>query len=229
MRVTTTDGIDLHVSEHGAGPPVVLLSGGPGCIHYLDAERTVPQGFRTFCPDPRGVGRSSGGPHGVATAIADLEQIRRALGVPQWRVAGHSWGADLAVAYALEHPDSVSKVVAVGGTGIQNDRLWSEAYHRLKHTEVLPEISFDAEVHGALIGDWRRNWITRPDLLARLARLPVPVTFVVAAQDIRPPWPLEQLAELVPDGRMHRVPSVAHNFWHTHPEIWRDVLHSCLT
>jgi proline iminopeptidase len=45
------------------------------------------------------------------------------------------------------------------------------------------------------------------------------MTFLAAGADIRPPWPLTQLGELVPDGRFETVPDVPHDFWHTHPEL----------
>ena len=50
------------------GPSGVALP-----VHYLADEELAPNGFRTSFPDPRGVGRSSGGPHDMAQAVADLE------------------------------------------------------------------------------------------------------------------------------------------------------------
>ncbi len=48
--------------------------------------------------------------------------------------------------------------------------------------------------------------------------------FIAAEDDIRPDWPLRQLAELVPDGRFSTVPGVAHNFWDSHAELWAEVV-----
>ena len=100
--VAADDGVSLHVAVCGQGADVVVLSGGPGCVHYLADESLAPNGFRCWFPDPRGVSRSGGGPHDMATAVADLEAIRRVTGVESWIVLGHSWGSDLAVRYALE-------------------------------------------------------------------------------------------------------------------------------
>lgn len=41
---------------------------------------------------------------------------------------GHSWGATLALRYALDHPDRVSKLVYVSGTGLGRD--WHADYER---------------------------------------------------------------------------------------------------
>lgn len=44
--------------------------------------------------------------------------------------------------------------------------------------------------------------------------------FIAAEDDIRPSWPLAQLASLVPHGTLSTVPGVTHDFWSTDPEIW---------
>ncbi|UUZ58679.1 hypothetical protein [Nocardioides sp. B-3] len=69
--VTADDGVQLRVSSCGSGPGVVVLSGGPGCVHYLGDESLAPVGFRSRFPDPRGVGLSGGGPHDMGQAIED--------------------------------------------------------------------------------------------------------------------------------------------------------------
>ncbi|MFC5001782.1 alpha/beta fold hydrolase [Dactylosporangium cerinum] len=56
----------------------------------------------------------------------------------------------------------------------------------------------------------------------------VPMHFIAAGDDIRPPWPLAQLAALVPRGRYSTVPGVPHTFWFTHPEVWtRTITNAC--
>jgi proline iminopeptidase len=220
--VITEDGVDLHVVFCGAGPDVVLLSGGPGCVHYLADAALAPTGFRSWFPDPRGVGRSGGGPHSMARAIGDLEVIRRFIGVDEWIVLGHSWGSDLAVRYALDHPERVQGVVGIAGHGLHRDREWSAAYEEGKATETPVDIDWVPAVHASL-WDSFKEWIHEPSLWRRLADSPVPMSFVAAGRDIRPSWPLEQLAELVPSGHFRVVPDVVHDFWATHPELWQHV------
>jgi proline iminopeptidase len=87
LTVLAADEVPLHVSCTGEGLNVVVLSGGPGCVHYLADEEIALAGVRSWFPHPRGVGRSGGGPHDMARAVADLEDIRQALG---W-TAGSRW------------------------------------------------------------------------------------------------------------------------------------------
>jgi proline iminopeptidase len=223
LTVTAADGVPLHVGCTGEGPDVVVLSGGPGCVHYLADEAIAPAGVRSWFPDPRGVGRSGGGPHDLARAVADLEDVRRAAGVDRWVVLGHSWGSDLAVRYALDHPGQVASVVGVAGHGLHKDRFWSAIYEAGRHTEDAFHIEWNQEVNAALTESFV-DWIHEPGLFRSLADSPVLMRFIAAADDIRPDWPLRQLAELVPAGSFEVVPGVAHNFWTTDPERWVKVV-----
>ncbi|MBF6302499.1 alpha/beta hydrolase [Nocardia amamiensis] len=223
MVVPADDGALLHVGVTGRGPDVVVLSGGPGCVHYLEHERLAPRGMRSWYPEPRGVGRSQGGPHDLGQAVADLEAVRRAAGADSWVVLGHSWGSDLAVRYALDHPDRVRSVVGVAGHGLHKDRTWSQAYESARHLEADLGIHWEPGVHAALNESFVQ-WIHEPDLLRRLADTTVPMTFIAAQHDIRPSWPLRQLATLVPHGEFDELPGVAHNFWSTDPHLWVDVV-----
>jgi proline iminopeptidase len=218
--VTADDGVQLHVAMCGSGPDVVVLSGGPGCVHHLADEALAPTGFRSWFPDPRGVSRSDGGPHDLVQAIKDLEAVRRAIEVDEWIVLGHSWGSDLAVRYALDHPDRVRGMVGIAGHGLHRDREWSTAYEAGLASETPVEVEWEPAVHAAL-WDSFKDWIHEPTLWRALGDSTVPMSFVAAGNDIRPSWPLQQLAELVPGGAFEVVPAVPHDFWATDPEVWR--------
>lgn len=213
------DGASLHLSEQGDGPPVLLLNGGGGCPNYLGPIAELLPGFRCLLPDPRGTGRSTGGPHDLARAAADLEAVREALGLERWLVLGHSWGADLGLAYALAHPARVTRLVSWAGTGLQNDRDWHAAYEVGRDTEPRFEVAWNPVIHRALLDDWRR-FIKAPELLARLSQLEVPVTFLHMGANIRPGWPAAQQAALLPRGRWQELADAPHNAWLTHaPEL----------
>jgi proline iminopeptidase len=226
-RRVEVDGVSLHVGVTGQGRDLLVLTGGPGCVQYLERDEISPPGHRAWYPEPRGVGRSGGGPHTMERAIADLEAIRVAVCVDTWIVLGHSWGCDLAVRYALDHPEAVTAVVGIAGRGPQRDKTWSAAYEAGKDSEPVVDIDWEPEVHAALSESFS-DWIHRADLWRGLADSPVPMPFIAAADDIRPSWPMAQLAALVPDGRFSTVSGVPHDFWSTHPEVWtRTVTDAC--
>jgi proline iminopeptidase len=77
--------------------------------------------------DQRGCGRSTGsGPYTVARFVADLEEIRDHFGHERWIVGGHSWGATLALQYAFAHPERVTALLYLSGTG--TGTAWKETY-----------------------------------------------------------------------------------------------------
>jgi proline iminopeptidase len=84
VQVSLSDGVELHVEVFGEGRPVLWLPGGPGLSNYLEPVARELSGFRHILPDPRGTGRSGGGPHSLEVALTDLEDLRRNLGIRQW-------------------------------------------------------------------------------------------------------------------------------------------------
>jgi proline iminopeptidase len=192
-------------------------------VHYLADEAIAPVGVRSWFPDPRGVGRSGGGPHDLARAVADLEDVRWTLGVDRWVVLGHSWGSDLAVRYALDHPERVAAAVGIAGHGLHKDQSWSAIYEAGRHAEEAIRIEQSQEVNAALVESFL-EWIHEPGLFRALADSPVRMRFIAVANDIRPNWPLRQLAELVPAGSFKVAAGVDHNFWTTDPDRWVKVV-----
>jgi proline iminopeptidase len=106
------------------GKPAVVLHGGPGsgCSPY--ARRLFdPARYRVVLLDQRGAGRSTppASAHDTdmsvnttAHLIADLELLRRHLGIERWLVWGVSWGSVLGLRYAQTHPERVSELVLTG-------------------------------------------------------------------------------------------------------------------
>lgn len=218
-----SDGVELHVDIVGNGPPILWLPGGPGLDNYLHPVARAFPGFQNVLPDPRGTGRSQGQPHGLAVAVHDLEDLRQALELERWIVVGHSWGADLALAYGLDCERSITSIVSFAGTGVQNDRDWHVAYESRLGEEPHDSYRHSPEVHRELLQDWRR-FIKSPDLLARIARLKVPITFLHPAADIRPGWPAKQLAHLAPRSEYLELADAPHEAWLTHHEALVRVL-----
>jgi len=101
------------------GAAVLFLHGGPGAGAGAVHRRFFdPSHWRMVIFDQRGAGRSA--PLGLLDAnttphlVADIEVLRRHLGLSRWLVFGGSWGATLALAYAQAHPDRVAGMVLRG-------------------------------------------------------------------------------------------------------------------
>ncbi|MFJ3308097.1 alpha/beta fold hydrolase [Streptomyces sp. NPDC086549] len=132
MTVTTDDGIRLWARRSGgAGDPLVLCHGGPGLWDMFgDVAELLADVTPVIRWDQRGCGRSQrcDGPWTSQRFVADLDAVRRHFGPARMAVLGHSWGAQLALSYTLAHPDRVSTLVYVAGTGIGPDTDWHPGY-----------------------------------------------------------------------------------------------------
>jgi proline iminopeptidase len=91
------------------GVPIVFLHGGPGAGATSTHRRFFdPAYYRIVVFDQRGAGRSM--PLGALIdnttrhLVADMELLRRHLGIERWAVFGGSWGSTLALAYAEAYP-----------------------------------------------------------------------------------------------------------------------------
>jgi proline iminopeptidase len=135
-EVTADDGCVLWTAETGHGNPLVLCHGGPGLWDYLgDVAVLLGTTARGVRWDQRGCGRSEcRGPYTVARFVADLDAVRQHIGADQVALLGHSWGAFLALRYALDHPERVTRLVYVSGTGIDPPATWHSGYEEnLRH------------------------------------------------------------------------------------------------
>ncbi|MFY1696063.1 MULTISPECIES: alpha/beta fold hydrolase [unclassified Solwaraspora] len=132
LDVRADDGCRLWVEQSGDGPPLVLCHGGPGMWDYFEPlARLLNEHLRVIRWDQRGCGRSQRrGPYSVARFVADLDAVRDQLAGPRMALPGHSWGAHLALRYAIDHPERVGQLIYVCGTGIDAERRWHPHYGR---------------------------------------------------------------------------------------------------
>ena len=112
------DGHRVYVEQCGSpqGVPVLCLHGGPGGGCSPTMRRFFdPAHYRAILFDQRGCGKSAPGECVEANTtqhlIADIELIRKTLGIERWILFGGSWGATLALLYAQEHPETVVHLV----------------------------------------------------------------------------------------------------------------------
>ena len=69
-----------------------------------------------------------------------------------------------------------------------------------------------------------REYCRRPSLLRELAALELPCVFINAGDDIRPNWPTQQLALLIPKALYIELPTARHYIWLTHASELKDEL-----
>ncbi|MEG1547525.1 MAG: alpha/beta fold hydrolase [Clostridia bacterium] len=197
---------------------VMLCNGGPGCCDYmLDVSQMMEDGYSVIRFEQRGCGRSDADEnYDIGTALMDLETIRAFYHIDKWIIGGHSWGANLALFYALEYPQFVESVLYIAGNGLQRNREWSAAYHVRREEfgdEIQPEqIELNGEANRQGNQSYRQ-YIQRPTLYKDISKLTMRMLFMCAENDLRPNWPAEQIFNLVSNGKMVYIKGAGHYIW----------------
>jgi proline iminopeptidase len=227
----TSDSIRLWTVAEGGGPAIVLCNGGPGCCDYLAPVAAMLTGVGTVIRfEPCGCGRSApASSYSVETSLADLELIRQHYNIDQWIIMGHSWGADLALLYALHYPERVHGFVCIAGGRVHNDREWHRTYEQKREQERATMPVFDYPPNMDVNIQVNRSWkqyIQRPLLFKGLAGLDRPALFVYGEDDIRPSWPVQQVAALLPQAQFRCIAGADHHIWVTHAAELEALLQS---
>ena len=129
MRTSTTtpadravpgDGVRLHARDwSGSGQAVVLLHGLASNARIWDgvASRLAGAGLWVVALDQRGHGASEqpGSGYDFATLGRDLSAALAALGIERPVLAGHSWGANVALQFAADRPGALAGLALVDG------------------------------------------------------------------------------------------------------------------
>jgi pimeloyl-ACP methyl ester carboxylesterase len=145
----TLNGLKMHALVTGpeTGRLVILLHGFP---QFSYAWRTQMQtlaaaGYRVVAPDQRGYNLTDKTPpYDVDTLVQDVVNLIQANGRERALVAGHDWGAAVAWALAMTHPERVEKLMVfnvphlavmaralLGGNATQMRRSWYIAYFQV--------------------------------------------------------------------------------------------------
>ena len=120
-RFIEVDGVAVHYAERGAGQPVVLLHGNGAMIEdYLlsGLVERLARTYRVITIDRPGYGYTERPRSRLWTAPAQAELMREVvgrLGLVKPVVVGHSWGATVAMAWALAHEEELAGIVLMSG------------------------------------------------------------------------------------------------------------------
>ena len=111
----------VHVLEAGKGDPVLLIHGGNGtAAQWVPLFGRLQLSFRVFAPDRPGCGLTqmcNYNETGVPLrqhAVAFVRSTMDALGLERATIIGNSMGGYFSLAFALAHPERVSRLITIG-------------------------------------------------------------------------------------------------------------------
>ena len=116
-------------------------SGAARRSSFSTEDRTLSDGYRLIYYDQRGRGGSAARvkPEEVSLAseIADLDAVRQAFHLDRVVLLGHSWGAVLALEYAVRYPQRLSRMI------LMNPAPTSTAQYRQARKARLEKLGSD--------------------------------------------------------------------------------------
>jgi 3-oxoadipate enol-lactonase len=238
MPFAEVNGIRMYYEAHGQGEAVIFAHGAGG--NHLSWWQQVPhfrQTYRCITFDHRGFGLSNdvaGGP-GANAFVEDLRALMDHLEIERAHLVAQSMGGGTCMGFAMAYPERVKTLVMADTTGTMTDPKLDDLRRRFRESqpqpftlqgraynprlrETRPDLAF---LYDSIMGlnppRAQANGERNPREVAtseRLARLDVPVLFIVGEEDaIVPPTIIEYAASLIPGARLAKVADSGHSVY----------------
>ena len=195
--------IQLHFTEHGSGKPLVLLHGNGEDSTYFEHQIDFFQDrYRVIAVDSRGHGAS---PRGVAPLTLDqfardLADFMDRLELESAHLLGFSDGANIALLFALAHPERVRSLVLNGGN------LFPEGLTEQTRHEIDEEYEQALAAKDERQLELLRLMIDEPHIdPASLNTLEMPVLVVAGTDDMIEEEHTRLIAANIPEARLEFV------------------------
>ncbi len=215
---------EIYFERFGAGSPVLLLHGGGATIESWTFQiPALAQRHEVIVPDARSHGRSRDvkGAISFDAMAADFCGLLDHLGLKNVAVVGWSDGAVTALKMAMDRPDLVSKIVALGAhsrpAGMTDEfRAEVEGATAGNFPDILKEgykaLSPDGPDHWPVVFEKLKTmWLTLPDFTGdELRSVSCPVLLLVGETDIVRREESERMEDLIPAARLKVLQGASH-------------------
>ncbi len=151
----------LYYERHGAGFPVLFLSGlGGQATYWRDQVPAFSKSFEVVLHDHRGVGQSDHSriSYTVERMAEDVIRLMDALALPKAHVVGHSTGGAIAQILAVEHPERLSSMV-IAASWTKADAYFRRLFALRK--EILGRLGAASYLQASTLFIYPAFWISR--------------------------------------------------------------------
>ena len=197
--------ITLFYREKGNGEPFVLLHGnGEDSSYFKHQIEYFCDRYRVIAPDTRGHGKSPRGtsPFTIRQFSCDLYDFMKNHQIPKAVILGFSDGANIAMRFAMKHPDMVTALILNGGNldakGVKRStQLPIEIGYKIAKyfAKRSAEANKNAELLGLMVND--------PDIEPEeLAQITAPTLVICGTKDMIREDHTRKIAENIPNARL---------------------------
>lgn len=121
------DGGRLHYIDEGAGPVILMVHGNPTWSYYFrHLISLLQESHRVIVIDHMGCGLSDKPqdyPYRLAQHIENLESLLTYLRIDRFSLVVHDWGGAIGIGCAVNHLDSVEKIVVLNTAAFRSTRI----------------------------------------------------------------------------------------------------------
>ena len=201
--------IQHHYIEQGEGFPLLLLHGNGEDVSYF-AHQMEPfaRHFRVIAVDTRGHGQTPRGeaPFTIRQFAEDLLAFMDRLAIEKAHILGFSDGGNIAMLFAMMHPERVEKLILDGANLDTSGVKWKiqfqiEIGYRIAKlfARKSPEARKNAEMLGLMVNDPN----VKPE---ELARIQSPTLVMAGDKDVIKDGHTRLIAQSIPGAELAIIP-----------------------
>ena len=200
--------IQLHYIEKGQGQPLILLHGnGESCDYFEHQIAHFSKDYRVIAIDTRGHGKSPRGekPFTIKQFAEDLHDFLDTKGIAKAHILGFSDGGNIALEFALKHPERIEKLILNGAnlfpSGVKALYQWPiEIGYRI--AKLFSNKSEKAKQNTEMLGLMVNEPHIEP---SELARLTMPVLVIAGKKDMIKESHTRLIYKSLPDAQLNII------------------------
>ena len=219
-----------HYVEKGSGPPLILLHGNGEDVSYFEHQmEPFSRHFRVIAIDTRGHGRTPRGeaPFTIRQFGEDLLGFMDAHGIGKAHILGFSDGGNIAMVFAMAHPQRVDRLILDGAnldaSGVRRSiQIPIEIGFRIASlfAKKRPGARKKAEMLGLMVND--------PDVKPeQLSRIQAPTLVLAGSKDMIKESHTRLIAAHIPGATLKIIPG-DHFIANKQPEAFNEAVLSFL-
>ena len=199
--------IELFYTKTGSGPTLLLLHGNvEDSTYFVHQVEEFSRDFTVYAIDTRGHGKSPRGaaPFTISQFADDLLAFMDQQGLPQADILGFSDGGNIALTFALRHPDRVRRLILNGANldpkGVKPlVQLPIVLGYHLASLSKSPKARAHAELLGLMVNEPHID-------PAELKKLTMSVLVIAGTKDMIQERHTRLIANRIPGARLALIP-----------------------